>query len=114
MSDVFPDSLIDLLSISVGFSFIIMALIQRVKKLSFIKKEIHVWICNFVCSFALAIPFGIHFYSSSIYDCLWIGLFTFVGAPTLYKTFKNQNIITYHPDALNDTITIPTSNEIKH
>ncbi|MEG0021499.1 MAG: hypothetical protein RSB77_01980 [Bacilli bacterium] len=113
MDAIFPQKLIELLTISVTLSFIVMALIQKVKKLSFINKKIYIWIVNMIASFGLAIPFGIVFYNTTYLDGLWIGLFTFIGAPTLYETLKNQNIITYRPNSLSDTITVDKKNEIK-
>lgn len=112
MLDIFPSSLIDLLIISVTLSFVLMSLIQKIKKLSFISKEWQIWIINLFLSFLIAIPFGIKFYDASLNDGIWIGLFTFIGAPTLYETLKNQTILTYKPSSLNSTVTISTKNEI--
>lgn len=112
MQDIFPQALIDLLMISVTFSFIMMTLIQKLKKLSFINKKTHIWIANFILSFTLAIPFGIRFYDIPINDTWWVGLFAFIGAPTLYETLKNQTILTYKPHSLNDSITLSKKNKI--
>ncbi len=112
MLDIFPSSLIDLLIISVTLSFVLMALIQKIKKLSFINKEWQIWMVNLFLSFSIAIPFGIKFYDASLNDGIWIGLFTFIGAPTLYETLKNQNILTYKPTSLNSTVKIPIKNKI--
>ncbi|MDD6387577.1 MAG: hypothetical protein PUA68_00665 [Bacilli bacterium] len=114
MENVFPSNLVELLTISVAFSFIIMSLIQKLKKITIINKDIHIIILNLIFSFALSVPFVKYFYNLTTYDGLWVGLFTFIGAPTLYKVFKNQKVITYHPESLNDTITIPISKEIKY
>lgn len=114
MENLFPSNLIELLTISVAFSFIIMTLIQKLKKITIINKDIHIIILNLISSFTLSIPFVKYFYNLTTYDGLWVGLFTFIGAPTLYKLFKNQNVITYHPESLNDSVTIPISNEIKY
>ena len=114
MENLFPSNLVELLTISVAFSFIIMSLIQKLKKITIIKKDIHIIILNLIFSFALSVPFVKYFYNLTTYDGLWVGLFTVIGAPTLYKVFKNQKVITYHPGSLNDTITIPISKEIKY
>lgn len=112
MDAIFPNSLTDLLIISVTLSFVLMALIQKIKKLSFINKEWQVWLINLFLSFSISIPFGMKFYDASLNDGIWIGLFTFIGAPTLYETLKNQNILTYKPSSLNSTVTISTKNKI--
>ena len=88
--------------------------IQKLKKITIIKKDIHIIILNLIFSFALSVPFVKYFYNLTTYDGLWVGLFTFIEAPTFYNVFHNQIVITYHPESLNDTITIPISKEIKY
>lgn len=112
MKDIFPQALIDLLSISVAFSFIMMTIIQKLKRFSCVNKKCHILIINFVLSFALAIPFGIRFYDIPIEDAWWLGLFTFIGAPTLYETLKNQTLLTYKPRSLKETVSIDKKNQI--
>lgn len=113
MEDIFPKLLIDLLTISVTFSFILMILIQKFKSLNFINKSWEVWILNLIFSFSIGIPFGMHFYSLDINDSIWVGLFSFVGAASIYQMLKNQTIINYTPTAIGDTITLSKDNEIK-
>lgn len=72
MLDIFPSCLVDLLIISVTLSFVLMLLIQKIKKLSFINKEWQVWIINLFLSFTIAIPFGMKFYDASLIDGIWL------------------------------------------
>ena len=53
------------------------------------------------------------FYDINFKNSIWVGLFSFVGAPTIYQALNNQNIITYKPTSLSDTISISKENEIR-
>lgn len=112
MEAFFPELLLDLLIVSSVFSVILMTLIQKFKSVSFIKKSWQVWLLNLLFSFVIGIPFGIVFYDLSIKDAIWIGLFSFIGASSIYEALKNQNFINYKPASMSDTIAIPTANEI--
>ncbi len=100
--NLFPSSVLNLLSISMIVSVIVMALIQKLKSFSFLKKEWHIGICNLFCSFLFGISFSYLFYQIPFEQGIWVSLFTFVEAPTLYKMFKNQSIINVKPIALDD------------
>lgn len=113
MEQFLPTKLLDLLIISVTFSFIVMVILQKFKTLPFIKSSWQIWILNLLFSFSIGIPFTITFYDLDIYSGIWVGLFTFVGAPTIYDTLKNQTIINYKPTSLGDTVELPKENEIK-
>lgn len=113
MRELFSTLFLDLLIISVTFSFVLMTLIQKFKTLSFINKSWHIWILNLLFSFILGIPFAITFYNVTLTNSIWVGIFSFIGAPTIYEALKNQNIITYKPSSLSDHISISTKNEIR-
>lgn len=113
MEDLFPQHLLDILAISVTFSFILMSLIQKFKTLSCINKSWHVWVLNFISSFLLGIPFSKTFYGTSFCDSIWVGIFSFIGAASIYSALKNQTILTYKPSSISDTIKIPQENEIE-
>ena len=108
-----PDHLLNLLAISATFSIILMMFIQKVKKLKFINKSWQIWIMNFIFSFLIGIPFSINFYSINLEDGIWVGLFSFIGAASIYQTLKDQNLINYKPDSVSDTITLNKTKEIK-
>lgn len=112
MTDIFPTHLIDLLAISVTLSMITMAFIQKLKCLKIINKCWKVFIVNTILSIALGIPFTVYFYDMPINDGIWVSIFTFIGAPTIYQTLKNQTIINYKPRSLKDGVTIEQSNII--
>lgn len=108
------DELWTLLLISITFSIFLMALIQKIKTLDFIKRKWQIWILNFICAFLMGIPFGMTFYGLSIEEATWVSLFGFIGAPSIYEALKKQNIISYKPKSSNkDYECIPKTNEIK-
>lgn len=108
MDILLNDTIINILLIATTFSFIMMNLIQKIKSLPIVSAKEHIWIINFILSFFIGTLFGLHFYNLSIYDSLWMSLFTFIGAPSIYEALKNQNIINYTPKSLNSTVTITT------
>lgn len=102
-----PNDLLNLLLISITISVVIMVVIQKFKTLPFIKKDWHIWILNFILSFAIGIPFALTFYDLTVVESIWVSVFCFVGAPTLFDTLKNQDLINYKPNSLDEeTITI--------
>ena len=119
MDALITDLLIKLLMISITLSIILMALIQKFKTLKFINKEWHIWLINLFFSFALGIPFVTYFYELEYQSAIWVSLFAFIGAPSIYSMMKKQNIINYKPKSLEETnqdkekITISKENEIK-
>lgn len=113
MDALVTDNLLKILMISITFSVIEMALIQKIKSLSFLKKSWQVIILNFIFSFTIGALFGIWFFNLNVYDSLWLALFAFIGAPTIYEALKKQNMINYTPKSIDETITISKDNEIK-
>ncbi|MDD2203374.1 MAG: hypothetical protein PHT75_01385 [Bacilli bacterium] len=101
MDALITDQFYNLLMISVTFSIILMTLIQKLKTLSFMKNNNHVMIADFLLSF-LGILFGMYFYDLTIIEGLWVSLFSFIGAPAIYKLLKAQNVINYTPKSLDD------------
>lgn len=112
MEAFFPTRLLDLLTVSTVFSVVLMTLIQKFKSFSFIKKSWQIWLLNLFFSFAIGIPFGITFYNLDIKDSIWVGVFSFIGASSIYEMLKMQNFINYKPTSVSDVVTIPTQNEI--
>ncbi len=110
------DKLMNLLMISVTFSIFLMALIQKIKKLSLINKDWHIWIINLILSFVLGYFFSSYFFKIDLIDSIWVSLFSFIGAPSIYQILKKQTIINYTPLSLNSSeefIKVPLENEIR-
>ena len=113
MDVLVTDLLMKILMISITFSIFEMALVQKVKTLSFFKKSWHVLLFNFVSSFIFGTLFSIWFFKLTIYNGLWVSFFSFIGAPMIYEMLKMQNIINYTPKSVSNSITISKENEIK-
>lgn len=96
--------ILNLLSISSIISSIIMIIVQRFKKFSFVKKEYQVALLDFVFSIVIGIPFSIYFYDLSLIESCWVSFFTIFEAPMIYEIMKKQSIINYTPKSLDDEI----------
>ena len=113
MDVLVTNKLINILLISIAFSIIQMTFIQKCKKFKCVKKECHILLLNIITSFLIGVPFAIWFYNLSIGDSIWVAIFSFIGAPSIYQTLKKQNLIKYTPESLSNKISIPLENEIK-
>lgn len=113
MEGFIPDKLLELLSISAVFSVILMALIQKIKLTTIVKKEWQIWVINIILSLTFGILFAKTFYNLDTISGIWIAAFSFIGAPTIYDLLKNQNIINYTPKSLDNNVIISKDNEIK-
>ena len=115
MDYLITDTLLDILTISVTFSVFLMAFIQKFKDLKIVNKGWEIWILNLLFSIVLGVPFANTFYKLDLELSLWVAVFGFIGAPTIYQTLKSQNLIKYKPKSTKDTNTIIISkeNEIK-
>lgn len=113
MDALITDNLIKVLMISVTFSIIEMALVQKVKDIKIFKKSYQVAIFNVLSSFIIGTLFSISFFDLNIYDSLWVSLFSFIGASSIYEMLKKQNMINFTPKSVSDTVTIKKDNEIK-
>ncbi|MFI3308055.1 MAG: hypothetical protein R3Y21_05755 [Mycoplasmatota bacterium] len=113
MDIVLPEELINIFTISLFFSTIMMVTIQKLKSLTIINKKWHIWVLDLFLSFAMGIPFSMQFYEFSIYEGVWVGIFTFVGAPAIYDALKKQKIINFTPESMTTTsVEIPKENII--
>ncbi len=97
-----PDLFLKVLSMSVLFSVILMTWIQKFKSLPFIYKTWHIWFLNFFFSFLLGIPFTMFFYKMDFFYGVWVSIFSFIGAPTIYDVLKNQTFLNYKPKSLSE------------
>ena len=114
METVLPSSFVNCLMISLILSVVMMALLQKFKKLPIIKKCWQIWILNLIFSFLIGIPFSMSFYGTGWKDSVWVSLFCFIGAPTIYEVLKKQNLLQYHTESLkDDVVEVPIENQIR-
>lgn len=96
------------------FSVILFLVMQRVKELPFIKNTVAIWICNLFLAIGVGVPFALYYFGVNFQEALFIGFYSFIGAPAIYTGLKNQNIINYTPKPLKDnTIEVSKKNIIK-
>lgn len=112
MDILVSDILITALTISITLSIIVMATIQKIKNTKILKNDFQILITNVLLSFGIGIPFVLTFYQNDIIMAIWVSVFSFIGAPTIYEIMKKQNIINYKPKSLNNVIEIPVDNYI--
>ena len=73
---------------AIALSVITCAFIQETKKIFKASKCIPIY--SFVVNIALGIAFCLSFTDVDIYLSFWVGLFSFIGADTLYKSFEGK------------------------
>lgn len=82
------DLLKELLIIAIVLSVVTMAFIQKTKGIFKTSKFIELY--SAIVNVIFAIVFCISFTEVSIINSLWVGLFSFLGADTLYKTLEGK------------------------
>ena len=90
MDMILPDKLIEILSISITFSIIIMNFIENIKKTNILKNNFQIWLVNFLLSFAISIPFSKTFYDLNWNYGIWVGFFSLMGSSALYDFIKSK------------------------
>lgn len=97
----------DLLIIAIALSAITCAFIQKTKH--YFKKSKCLLLYSFIVNMLLSIIFCITFTDISFPTSLWIGLFSFIGADTIYKSLEGK--LAKHSDLIN-SISITKENII--
>ena len=99
----------ELLIIGIALSVITCAIIQKTKSL--FKSSKFITLYSFIINMVVGIVFSITFTDVNIPTSLWIGLFSFLGADSIYKSLEGK--ISSYTDILNrKNITIPKDNII--
>ncbi len=79
--------LLEMLYVASISSIISAAFIQKIKELFLLGKTFNS-IISFITSYIIGFFYALSFYSPVILYAVWIGVFTLIGAESLYKTFK--------------------------
>ena len=82
------DSFLNCLMISMIVSVVVMALIEKFKTIDFLKNNNHIFLLNLIFSFVIYINFLIIFYNINFNEGIWISIFSFIGAPSIYDGIK--------------------------
>ena len=79
-----------LLLIAVSSSIISASFIQKIKTISLIKCSDCLIYISFLISMSFGILFTLSFTDYKLIDSIWVGLFSFIGADSLYKAFEDK------------------------
>ena len=104
MDTLITMEMVDCLMHATTVSVIVMAVIQKFKTLNCVNKDCHVFLLNVIFSFVIGISFSLTFYDEPLENAIWISLFSFIGAPSLYTMLKKQNVINMNLISLDDTL----------
>ncbi len=103
------DYLQQLLIVAIALSVITCAFIQKTKR--YFKSSKYLSIYSFFVNMLVGILFCITFTNVDFPTSLWIGLFSFIGADTIYRTLEGK--LSSYKDVINkNTVTIPKENII--
>lgn len=91
------DFLRQLLLISITLSAITCTLIQKTK--SIFKSSKYITLYSFIINILTGIIFSYSFTDIKLPNCLWIGLFSFLGADSIYKSLEGT--ISSYSDLIN-------------
>ena len=78
----------NVLIVAISSSIISTSLVQLIKEATLSKKFI--LIISFIISMIIGVLFSLTFTDLNIIDSLWVGLISFIGADTIYKTFEDK------------------------
>lgn len=99
----------ELLIIGVALSAITCTIIQKTKSL--FKSSKFIILYSFIINMIVGIVFSLTFTDVTLPTSLWIGLFSFLGADSIYKTLEGK--ISSYSDILNrKSVTISKDNII--
>ena len=99
----------ELIIIGVALSAITCAIIQKTKFL--FKSSKFITLYSFIINMVVGIVFSLTFTDVTLPTSLWIGLFSFLGADSIYKSLEGK--ISSYSDILNrKTITLSKDNII--
>ena len=103
------DYLKELLLISIALSTITCAFVQKTKFL--FKSSKFLTLYSFIVNMLVGMIFSITFTSITFPKSLWIGLFAFLGADSIYKSLEGK--LSSYSDIINrNTVTISKDNII--
>lgn len=89
------DLIKSLLVVACASSILSTAFVQKFKAVSIIKCSSCLVYISFVISMLFGIIFTLSFTTYNIINALWVGLFSFIGADTLYKAFEDKIFKSY-------------------
>lgn len=98
-----------LLIVAIALSTITCSIIQKTKKI--FKNSKHLCLYSFIINILFCIVFCYTFTEVSFPISLWVGLFSFIGADTLYKSLEGK-LSSYNDLSVDKTIKVKIENII--
>ena len=89
------DLLKSLLIVAIASSIISTAFVQKIKGMSIIKCSNCLLYLSFLVSMYFGVVFTLTFTDYNFIYSLWVGLFSFIGADTIYKAFEDKIFSSY-------------------
>lgn len=87
------ETLKNTLMVAMSAGIIVTTFVQKLKSVLPSKK--HIIPITIISSLLIGIFFSLSFSNLNIYDSLWVGLITFIGADTIYKLFEDKIFPSY-------------------
>lgn len=87
------ETLKNTLMVAMSAGIIVTTFVQKLK--SILPSKRHIAPITIISSLLIGILFSLSFSNLNIYDSLWVGLITFIGADTIYKLFEDKIFPSY-------------------
>ena len=102
------DLIKNILVVAIGSSVITTAIVQKIKETMSTKK--YIGLISLGVSMVIGTLFAYFFSDLSLISCLWVGLCSWLGADTLYKTFEDKLFTPFKK--MNEVVEVPKENEV--
>lgn len=103
----------NILIIAMACSIVTTAIVQKIKEGFVFKKSNRLVIISFIVSMVVGTLMSLSFSDANIINSLWAGLFSFIGADTLYKIFEEKIFTPFSDIHKKDTVEISKNDFIK-
>lgn len=107
------DLIKSILIIAIAAGIITTAVTQKIKEAIKFKSSNRIVIVSFVISMIIGTLFSLTFSDTNIVGSLWCGLFSFVGADAIYKTFEEKIFTPFSEIYKTDEVEIKKDDIIK-
>ena len=94
--------LMQLVVVAIMLSCVTTAFIQMTKGM--FKTSKYITLYSLFVNMSLAVPFCISFTKASTMQSLWVGLFSFIGADSLYKALEGK--LKSHSEIIKNDVTV--------
>ena len=103
----------NVLIIGIASGIITTACVQKIKESFEFKKSSQLVIVSFIISMVVGTLFAVSFSDISFVNCIWVGLFSFIGADTIYKLFEDKLFKPFGEIYKKDTVEVKKDNIIE-